>query len=138
MGGFALLLVTALCHDPAELPIARVVSKVRGEELEIPLVASRVGQPPNARIPKVFGTSRFDGIYLYPVFMTRMQSSVVVYVGGGRYPLSVMTFPPPPGEDGLPRSLDLDFEPREPNVGAMLRLIAEELPILKDAPLAGS
>jgi hypothetical protein len=138
MGGFGLLLVTALSHDPAELPIAKVVSEMRGEAVELPLVASRVGQPPNAKIPSVFGKARFDGIYLFPVFITRLNTKIVVYLGGGRFPVHVMNFPAPPEEDGMPSELDLDFEPREPSVDAMLKLLEEELPILKGAPLAGS
>jgi hypothetical protein len=138
MGGFGLLLVTALSQDPAELPAAKVVSEIRGETVELPLVASRVGQPPNAKIPSVLGKARFDGVYLFPVFITRLKTKIVVYLGGGRHPLEVMSFPAPPEEDGMPAELDLDFEPREPSVDAMLKLLEEELPILKGAPLAGS
>jgi hypothetical protein len=138
MGGFGLLLVTALSHDPAELPIAKVVSEIRDEAVELPLVASRVGQPPNAQIPSVFGKSRFDGVYLFPVFITRLPTKIVVYLGGGRYPLYPLSFPSPPEKDGMPPGLDLDFKPREPSVDAMLKLLEEELPILKGAPLAGS
>ena len=136
MGGFGLLLVTALSHDPAELPVAKVVSEIRGEAVELPLVASRVGQPPNAKIPNVIGKARFDGIYLFPVFITRLKTKIVVYLGGGRYPLYPMNFPAPPAEDGMPKELDLNFEPREPSVDAMLKLIEDELPILKGAPFA--
>jgi hypothetical protein len=106
--------------------------------VELPLVASRVGQPPNAQIPSVFGKSRFDGVYLFPVFITRLPTKIVVYLGGGRYPLYPLSFPSPPEKDGMPPGLDLDFKPREPSVDAMLKLLEEELPILKGAPLAGS
>jgi hypothetical protein len=132
LGGFALLLVTALAHDEAELPIDGAVAKTRTAVAPLPLVASRASTVTDD-IGAVLGSHRHDAVYLLPVFATRVPMTVVISFRGGNRSLDLLRFPPPPEADPLPRELDLSGEMREPLVQAIDRLLQDELPLMKDA-----
>ena len=137
LGGFALLLVTVVCHDAEELPVDRVEAHVGTAVAALPVVTSRRSELGDARLAGIFGRARYDAAYLLPVFTTRQNAKIVVYVGSGRFPLAVLQFPPPPDADELPADLEFNWDPYEPKIDALRALLDRELPVLAGSPLTG-
>jgi hypothetical protein len=130
LGGFALMLVTVVCHDSDELPVERVEARVGEQVVNLPLVNSRTIRVNSGRVARVFGGHRFDGVYLVPVFTTRLNARVVVHLRGGSASLEPLRFPPPPDQDNLPEGLRFDWDPRKPQIDALVRLLGDEFPVV--------
>jgi hypothetical protein len=137
MGGFAAMLLTVICHDPAELPVAQVELTLPNDRLKLALVVSRQTEIAAESVPAAYGRARFDGVFLLPVFLTRKEATVTVYLGSGARPLRVLSFPAGPDEVGLPPGLNFDWAPTQPETGALHKLIDEELPVLAGLKLVG-
>jgi hypothetical protein len=133
LGGFAILFVCAVSRDQAELPIDRVEVH-RGAALpKLPLVTARRLQVTDARLAGAFGQWRQDAAYLLPMFTTRTPGKVVVYLGGGKFALTVLELPAPSSPDGPLANVSLDFDPYEPRMDALRTIIERELPVLRGA-----
>jgi hypothetical protein len=130
LGGFALLLVTVVCHDGAELPVDRVEARVGEQATNLPLVNSRAIRVNVGRVAQVFGEHRFDGVYLVPVSTTRVNARVVVHLRGGSRSLEPLRFPPAPDRDNIPQGLRFDLDLRKPQMDALLRLFSDEFPLV--------
>jgi hypothetical protein len=137
MGGFAAVLVTAICRDAAELPIAQVEFNMPNDRLKLPLVVSQRTEFTSASKSTVYGKARFDAVFLLPVFLTRKEGTVIVYLGAGARPLRVLSFPSAPGEDGLRPGLHFDWAPTQPETPVLHKLIDEELPVLAGLKFVG-
>jgi hypothetical protein len=136
LGGFAVLLVTVLCHDAQELPVDRVEVRIGPRVAPLTPVTSRRSELARGGLSDVFGRFRYDGVFLLPVFSTRATATVTVYLGGGAFPLKVLQFPEPPGDDSFPAGLDFDWDPYAPEVEALRALLDRELPVIGGGGLA--
>jgi len=134
LGGFALLLVTVVCREAAELPVEHVEIRAGDEQFELPVVASRLSELQPQAASVVFGRARYDGVYLLPVFMTQRHAIVTVGLGGG-FTLNVLRYPSAAEEGGPPPGLNFHWKPFEPGSAAIRRLLNEELPVLAGVKL---
>jgi len=94
LGGNAILLITALTQQRAELPLKRVyvVDQNRAVELrELKAVLSGPGER-SAKAVKVFGPYRSDGLYLLPIRLRLKPSELYVEFGGALSNVRVATF----------------------------------------------
>jgi hypothetical protein len=132
LGGWGLVLVTALTRDPSELPIKRVVVRSSAGEMELQAATTRLQL--NAELPpdvkSAFGAHRFDGLYYIPVAATRVECKVVIDFAANRTNFQTLQFPPPPDQDALPRDVEVIVEVGAPNPEAAQRLFREEFPFL--------
>src|SRR5262245_32014352 len=76
LGGFALLVVTAVTHEPTELP-PRVRFRHSGGDLPLPHLLSRIGGLDPSDLREVFGPHRFDGLYVIPIQATQTQGTLL-------------------------------------------------------------
>lgn len=134
MGGFALLLVTAVTQDGSELPVDRVEVQIADKVQRLNLLSSRRRTLEGQRAG-VLGAFRLDAVYLLPTFVTRYPATVTAYLGGGRYPLEILRFPA--AADAMPPGLNFDVNPSQPNLDAIRRLLDEELPVVGSSGLEG-
>jgi hypothetical protein len=137
MGGFAAMLLTVICRDGSELPVTKVEMRLKDDQVELAPVATRLTEIPVGTASSAYGRTRFDAVYLVPVFMTRRESAVVALLRSGARPLTLLQFPSPPEEDHLPPGLDFDWPPFQPETRAIHKLIEEELPALSGIKLIG-
>ena len=133
LGGFALLLVTAVSHDAAELPVQRVEVKIADKIAALPFVTS-TKRTLSGRRAEVFGSFGVDAVFLIPMFVTRSNATVTAYLGGGQYPLKILTFPS--SDDELTAGLDFNWDPFEPKLDGLRRLLDEELPVVGSSGLS--
>jgi hypothetical protein len=135
MGGFALLLVTAVTHDEGELPVDHAEVRIGDKTANLVQVTSRRTQVPAGALNDLFGRYRQDVVYLIPVFATRVRADIYAFLGGGKLQMKLLQLSPPaPGEDMLAH-LDYDFDPYEPELAALRRLLDEELPVVGSSGL---
>jgi hypothetical protein len=135
MGGFALLLVTAVTHDQRELPVDHAEVRIGETTASLVEVTSRRSELPAGPMADLFGRFREDVVYLIPVLATRARAEVFAYLGAGRLSLKLLQLSPPaPGEDRLAH-LSYDFDPYEPELAALRRLLDEELPVIGSSGL---
>ena len=72
MAGYGVLLLTALSQDPRELPPKRLYVAIDGIERPLSLIAATKTPPVQSpEVAKVLGTNRWDGLYLFPVYLTQ-------------------------------------------------------------------
>jgi hypothetical protein len=138
MGGFALLLVTALTHEESELPVSRVTVRIGDQTAELVPVTARRSELGPGRRADALGKFRYDGVYLMPVFVTRAPAEVVAYLGKGTIPLTLLRFPAARAEDDYPASLDFDWDPYDPQMEALRRLLDEEIPAIGSSGVGGT
>jgi hypothetical protein len=126
LSGFAVVVITVLSQEPAELPPSRVFVRVEGKELDLTRLASRQGtDTDSALVARVFGASRFDGLYLYPMLFRALGAQLVLNFAISRSDFVVATFPQVPA-DAFP----IDAPTAEqPDPEALARLIARQVPI---------
>lgn len=137
MGGFAAMVLTVICRDGAELPVAKVEMRLKDDHIELAPVATRLMEMSLGAASPAYGRSRLDGVYLVPIFMTRRESTVVALLGSGARPLTVLEFPSAPDEDHLPSGLDFNWPPFQPQTSAIHKLIDDELPVLSGIKFIG-
>jgi hypothetical protein len=130
LGGFTLLLVTALSHDAGELPPARVFFHHENGDFEIPPLFSRVGgvEPPDLK--QAYGEHRFDGLYAVPIQMTQASGKLLANFRGGGRDFHLLTFPGSP----LPPGVDA-IDPGEPDPEALHALAEREFPVIRERGL---
>jgi hypothetical protein len=131
LSGFAVIVITALSQEAAELPPKRVFVRVEGKEIDLTQLASRLGTDPDPPlVARVLGTSRFDGLYLYPMAYRARSAQLLLDFALNRSDFVIVTFPLVPETDGFPIS-----EPtaEQPDPEALARFIAREVPIFGSA-----
>ena len=132
LGGYAVILVTAVSHDSRELPNDRVEVRSGGTRVaKLIEVGSRKSLLADARLAEVFGQFRQDAIYLIPVSATQTISNVTVFVGGGVYPLAVLAFPVPVGRGDAAAGARLQGRcGRAPKPDALRAMVEREFPLV--------
>jgi hypothetical protein len=125
MGGYALLLITSIVHEPDELPLGRVtVQDVAGV---LPLQRAALRRVVvDARLGAALGTHRTDELYYIPVFLTRVPSVLVVDFARNRTGLEMLRFPPPATADAFPAGISVIDDIRIPDVDVATVLAREE------------
>jgi len=136
MGGLAAVLLTVICRDSGDLPVTRV--EMASEAGPIPLAPVLSRTVPNDTASTAFGKTRFDGVYLMPVFMTRRKSTVTAFLSSGGKGLGILEFPPLPADDYLPPGLRFNWPPYAPRNDAMRKLIDEEFPAVAGVKFRGT
>lgn len=69
MKGYAVMLVTTVSQDAAELPLARVYVVVDGKQVALTrITGSSSTLPADSHPAEVFGQHRWDGLYLLPIY----------------------------------------------------------------------
>ena len=124
----AVLLLTVLTHDKAELPLQRVYVMLDGKQIELrqfKLVLSQQ-EPTNNSGAKTFGPYRMDALYLLPMYLRTKQSDLVVDFAKTRVGMKVGAFgtPLPPGVPSLPMKIPTGLDIQN----ALDRFVKREFP----------
>lgn len=123
--GYGILLVTVVTQDPAEVPLARV--SLRGDRWTHTFqVLSSVRSPvEDPAVSSVFGGTRCDSLYLFPMHLRHKSGQLLVDFATNRKEFVLAKFPLDPFGDDLPT--DPPSGPYPPPE-AFERLIKRELP----------
>lgn len=79
MDGYAVMLVTAVAQDAAELPPARIYVVIHGKEVALRrITGSAATLPADDHAAEVFGRHRWDGLYLLPVYAVQDGNSAAI------------------------------------------------------------
>ena len=133
LGGFTLLIVTAVTHEAAELP-PRVRFRHSGGELMLPVLMSRLGTLDAPDFRGVFGAHRFDGLYAIPIQATQTDGAVLVNFEAVAREFRPLEFP-----SDLPAGIE-PISPTEPDMATLRSFAEREFPIVEERALvpAGS
>lgn len=136
MGGFTLMLLSAVAHDPNELPFKRAFLRSGQNTQDLRAVKTRQTVLPasETQVGKVFGQHRFDALYLLPIRATRLRGDVVVDFATKRSNFRVWSFPAPNASRALPPNIDLEAEPRTPDPNAVRMMAQREFPVFSELP----
>jgi hypothetical protein len=130
LDGHAVLLITALCQDPAELPLKRVFVLADGQEHDLKVVASVRSKQPNSneQVAKTFGLYRVDSIYLLPLSLRMKKSELLMDFAEHRTGFRATEFVPtdvPPTVSSLPIRPPSGSGPSEQS---LIRFLQREYP----------
>jgi hypothetical protein len=135
-GGVAVVWVTALSQDTQELPPKRVYAVTHGmREALAPIHAMSLSHPRNEEVARVLGTSRWDGLYLFPLRLLEAGTTLTMDFATHRdgFELGRLS-----AEDGERLGYPLAPIPGKPGKPAtrqhILDLIAREYPGLMTRP----
>ena len=79
MAGYGLLILTAISHDPDELPPSRVYLKFERQVIPLKLVALSSSQVDSgSTIGRVYGSHRMDAVFLVPIYVVPKGAEVQV------------------------------------------------------------
>ena len=125
MGGYGLLMVTAVTRNALELPLLAVRVRTANGDLSLQRVGRRRTAVAHPEVLRLFGQYRGDELFYFPVAFTRLPCTVVVDFAANRTNLEVMRFPPPPDADGWPKDRAVP-EPGTPDPEAAAALARRE------------
>jgi hypothetical protein len=130
LAGWTIVLVTALSRDERELPLRRVYSRLNDREVDLQSAAERRIEltPSQSDVADAFGKYRFDGLYYFPVLLTRVPTEIVIDFNRTRTGFVVGQFPPRHNQDALPPGLELGDDLGTPNPVAVHALVEKEFP----------
>lgn len=114
LGGYAVVLVTAVSHDRSELPLARVYVREGPKRTELKLLRGggvSENDGVSERVVKTFGGFRSDALYLMPVYLRTRPAELAVDYAKNRQGQKVGTF-------GTPLSAEVSALPIEPAAGS--------------------
>ncbi|MBP7865987.1 MAG: TonB family protein [Acidobacteria bacterium] len=112
LNGHAVLMLTAISHRKAELPLKRVYVLYQGRPIEllpVQMVLSDRSGDSSAAV-KVFGAFRADILYLLPVYLRKLQCTLLVDFTEGSSGMQVAVF-------GTPVSPEVGQLPVKPPAG---------------------
>lgn len=93
LGGYGVLMVTAISHDKEELPLQRVYLVAQGKPQELYKVHEEVVPVRNKKIKEVLGTNRMDSFYLLPYSLTREKGDLFLDWRTNSKEFHIWTFP---------------------------------------------
>jgi hypothetical protein len=129
LGGYGLLLVTALSQEKDELPVKRTYFTGEKEQYDFPLILSLVTQIPKDKdkVMKTFGMYRSDTLYLFPMHHRAIEGQLSIDFSKNRTGFVLQDFPV--AEDEFPMTPPtMEYPPDE----VLLGLIKRELPMFFD------
>lgn len=128
LDGFAVMLLSVLTQPPEEIPPKRVYAKIGQEVVELKLLSSTFSKVDAAILTaKVFGKNRWDGLYLFPVYLERDAHELLMDFAKNRDDFVLTKFS---GKDlnelgNLPIAKPTS---KEPDPEALRKIIAREFP----------
>ena len=136
MGGFTLLLLSAIAHDHGELPLKRVYVHSAGKTHDLQVVKTRRTVLPASEtaVAKVFGEHRFDALYLLPVKFTQSRGDLIVDFSTRRSHFRVLSFPAANASHAPLPGPDLVNQPRVPNERVVTLTAQREFPVFAELP----
>lgn len=127
MGKYAIVLLAALTHDPAELPLSRVYVRDDGHETELKrIVAVRRQVPDRSATLAMYGMHREDAFYMLPVSLVHPGAEIVCDFAAHRRGFSLGTLELPPVD--FIRSDDNRSAGHEPSDVALRAFFHREYP----------
>ena len=94
VGKNAILLLAAVTHDPAELPLASVYLEKNGEIVELRKIGSFLCRSvPNSEVEKVLGAYRENAFYLLPTSAYFQDAKLVIDFARNRTGFQLIQFP---------------------------------------------
>ena len=94
LGGYGILLITALSQDGSELPVKRAYVASGGKEIELTKLNDLYIKVPttDSQIVKTFGQYRVDSLYLFPVYARSLAGELRVDFSANRNGMKVAAF----------------------------------------------
>lgn len=100
LGKHAILLVAAVTHDPAELPLKRVYLQNNGTVVELKKIGSSLYRTPTgSAVEKVLGPYRENAFYLLPTSAFFQKTDLLIDFARNRDAFKLMEFPQKMEED---------------------------------------
>lgn len=94
LGKHAILLVAAITHDPAELPLKRVYLQKNGSVVELKKIGSSLYRTPaGSTVEKVLGPYRENAFYLLPTSAFFQKTDLLIDFARNRDAFKLMQFP---------------------------------------------
>jgi hypothetical protein len=126
----AVVLLTIVTQDAAELPLKRVFLRAPGgEEFPLRVEATFYGRNRDSLVRKTFGPFRAEVFCLLPVSRTFEDSTLQVDFAKNRAGFAVTRFPAPPESEFILRDQDRNPPPDHPvSPDALKALLSRELP----------
>jgi len=126
MGGYGLLLITAVARDKSELPLARAKARTAAGELPLGRAGQKTSAMTDEKVRAVFGEHRSDELYYLPVLLTRVPCQIVIDFAKNRQNFDVLRFPPPQQEDRFPSGISVIEDVGDPDARTATQLAREE------------
>lgn len=125
LGGNAVVLVTVVTHQEAELPLQRVYLDWRGESIELALLAKALSRVTEPEVSETLGAYRMDALYLVPLFKGFDEAKLMTDFAANRtdFQLGSISGSLIPAEDRMRVELS-----KAPNMDALQRFIQREYP----------
>jgi hypothetical protein len=128
LDGNAVLVITVLSQEPAELPLTRVFVSSGGNEIELKRITLVLSKEVGAegKSLKTFGAYRADAIYLIPVYLC-LKNDLFADFAKNRTGFKIAEFP----SDVPSEVRELPIKPPAgagPSVQALVRLLRREYP----------
>jgi hypothetical protein len=130
LAGFTLLFVTALAHDPKELPLKRVYFRDQKGDFDIPPLAERVGGVEPEDLRTALGATRSDGLYAIPLQMTRMTGAIMADFRIARDAFELLLFPGTELAEGVE-----PLPPGTPDAAVLEAFARREFPVIVERGL---
>lgn len=129
LDGNAVLVITVLSQEQAELPLKRVYVSLDGSDIELKPITLVLSKQANleSQSAKTFGRYRADAIYLIPVYLCLKNANLVADFAKNRTAFKVGEFSPdvPPDVASLPIKRPGGTGPSKL---ALMRLLQREYP----------
>jgi hypothetical protein len=130
MAGYGVLLLTTLSQNHDELPPKRLYVVIDGIERPLaPITATKTTATQSPAVAKVLGSNRWDGLYLFPVYLTRDDAALSIDFAANRSGFILGNFSDA-DQKTLNYSAFVDSAPTvdAPSSDAVMRLVGREFP----------
>jgi hypothetical protein len=97
LGGYAVLLITAVSQQQDELPLKRVYVLLDGKEIDLKPISSVLSTPSSGSktVVDTFGAYRSDDLYLLPVYLRLKSADLLIDFAKNRLGFKIATFGTP-------------------------------------------
>jgi hypothetical protein len=128
LNGFAVMLVTALSQKADELPPKRVFVKIGDAISELTLISSVFSKTePTQLTAKVFGENRWDGLFLFPVYLERDAQELLIDFAKNREGFVLSKFKSQ-NPEALKKYYLIKPNAGKTNSDALLKIVSREFP----------
>lgn len=128
LNGYAVMLLTVLSQRADELPPKRAFVRIGNEILELVLISSVFSKTELTELTtKVFGENRWDGLFLFPVYLERDAQELLMDYAKNRDGFVLTKFKPQKLES-LNKYSFTKPSSAKPNLDALLKIISREFP----------
>jgi len=126
LNGYGVLLVTVVTQDPAEVPLSRVLLRGAAGDHVFEVVSTLQSPVPEGSVRDVFGSHRFDALYLFPMHLRHREAQLVLDFRRNREGFVVGKFPLAPVPVEFPQAAP---SADEPPAAALTQLLRREVPL---------